>query len=832
MEKRFVSFLLASLCVVVGYSLLMQALAPPVVQRAPQEQQAPLQGADAIAAEGPKGPKGPKGLEEALERPSTAGDPDAQMIPPGQIGRRAVPGEIPEQWFTLGSADPASPYRMLVTLTNRGAAIVDATLNSPHYLDLDLTRVYLGYLALTNDTEGNGCRVGVVGEGTPAATAVAKIEGVAPGLRGPRYVRTDEGRIELQSPGDLITAIDGREVAGVDDFQRQLEEKRPGQEIELTLRRKTAEQELTLRFAVTLTRHPLAVLEPELPSSSIPPMRPYPASFLFTLSQIGQQSTPVGRDEIPGLPSLRESNWDATMIEGAEGPGIEFRYVLAGDDLAQIGQEGELELIKRYRLARVPPQHHDQLDYKAYHLTLELEIRNHGPAKRQVAYQLDGPTGLTPEGWWYSFKVHPTSWFGNSPGARDVAWQVDGGGPKLFTCREIVSNWVEASEGTKDADTDLFIPPQSAPMKYLGCDAQYFAAVLLPPEQLGRDRELAAEYLFASAAARPVAQLDSLEKFRRTDVSFRLTSQTKTIPPGGAFRQDFRIFVGPKHTQVLAQYGLQDLIVYGLFGSVSWFLLQILHFFYNYLVGNYGLAIIMLTVLVRGCMFPMGRKIALNAQKMQELAPEMKKIADKHKNDMEKRTQAQRELFRKHNYNPFGGCLLMFIQLPIFIGLYRGLSFDIELRQAPLIPGIAWCSNLAGPDQLVNWGNLLPQILSGYTGWLGPYFNVLPVVTCILFMVHQKLFTPPATDEQQRVQQQVMKFMMLFMAVLFFKVASGLCLYFIASSLWGVAERLLLPKTAKTPSGPPATSAMADSSGGNGAAKSGPKGSRKGQKRR
>ncbi len=826
MEKRFVSFLLASLCIVVGYSLLMQALAPQVPVRAPQEDQALLDGADAPAAEGPEGPEG------ALEEPSAAGDAVGQKIPPGQTERRALPGEIPEQWFTLGSADPASPYRMLVTLTNRGAAVVDATLNSPQYRDLDLTRVYLGYLALTNDAQANGCRVGVVGAATPAATAVPKTEGVEPGLRGPLYVRTDDGRIELQSPGDLITAIGDRQIAGVDDFQRQLDEKRPGQEIELTVRRKTADQEMTLRFAVTLTRHPLAVLEPELPASPIAPLRPYPASFLLGLSQIDQQSTAGGLDEIPRLPPLRQTNWDATMVEGAEGPGLEFRYVLTGDDLAQIGQEGELELIKRYRLAQVPPPHHDQLDYKAYHLILELEIRNHGPAQRQVAFQLDGPTGLTPEGWWYSFKVHPTSWFGNSPGARDVAWQVSGGGPKLFTCREIVSNWVEAAEGTKDADTDLFIPPQTAAMKYLGCDAQNFAAVLLPPEQLSRDRELAEKYRFASAVARPVAQLDSLDKFRRTDVTFRLTSQTKTIPPGGAFRQEFRIFVGPKQTQVLEQYGLQDLIVYGLFGSVSWLLLQILHFFHNYLIGNYGLAIIMLTVLVRGCMYPMGRKIALNAQKMQELAPEMKKIADKYKNDMDKRTQAQRELFRKHNYNPFGGCLLMFIQLPIFMGLYRGLGLDIALRQAPLIPGIAWCSNLAGPDQLFNWGNLLPQFLSGYTGWLGPYLNVLPLISCVLFWVHQKLFTPPPTDEQQRMQQQVMKFMMLFMAVLFFKVASGLCLYFIASSLWSVAERLLLPKTSKTPSGQPAKGAIADSSGGNGASKSAPEAGRKRQKRR
>ena len=73
---------------------------------------------------------------------------------------------------------------------------------------------------------------------------------------------------------------------------------------------------------------------------------------------------------------------------------------------------------------------------------------------------------------------------------------------------------------------------------------------------------------------------------------------------------------------------------------------------------------------------------------MQELQPEIKKIKEKYKSDLEKQTQAQRELWKKHNFNPLGGCWLMFLQLPIFIGLYRCLSVDIELRQAPLIPGL------------------------------------------------------------------------------------------------------------------------------------------------
>jgi YidC/Oxa1 family membrane protein insertase len=195
-------------------------------------------------------------------------------------------------------------------------------------------------------------------------------------------------------------------------------------------------------------------------------------------------------------------------------------------------------------------------------------------------------------------------------------------------------------------------------------------------------------------------------------------------------------------------------------------------------------------------MYPLGMQQARNAQKMQELAPEMRRIADQYKNDLEKRAAAQRELFQKHKYNPAAGCLPMLVQLPIFVGLYRALSVDIELRQAALIPGLRWCSNLAGPDQLLYWENwaFMPDFLVSRTGFLGPYLNILPLVSVAFMMIHQKMFMPPPTDEQQEIQQKVMKFMMLFFAFMFFRVPAGLCLYFITSSAWGLAERKLLPK--------------------------------------
>jgi YidC/Oxa1 family membrane protein insertase len=180
----------------------------------------------------------------------------------------------------------------------------------------------------------------------------------------------------------------------------------------------------------------------------------------------------------------------------------------------------------------------------------------------------------------------------------------------------------------------------------------------------------------------------------------------------------------------------------------------------------------------------------------------MKAIAEKYKNDPEKRTRATQELWRKHNYNPMGGCLLVFIQIPIFMGLYRALATDVELRQAPLFSSaIRWCSNLAAPDMFLDWSSWMPSFLVAPEGWLGPFLNLFPLATIGLFLWQQKLFMPPAMDEQQQMQQQVMNYMMWFMALMFFKVPCGLCLYFIASSLWGIAERLLLPTTTHAPAG-------------------------------
>ena len=113
-------------------------------------------------------------------------------------------------------------------------------------------------------------------------------------------------------------------------------------------------------------------------------------------------------------------------------------------------------------------------------------------------------------------------------------------------------------------------------------------------------------------------------------------------------------------------------------------------------VRSWGLSIIVLTFLVRGALFPISRRQAYLSIKMQELAPELKKVQEKYKSDPQAKQQAVMELYRKHKIHPLGSCLPLFMQMPIFMGLYFALQESIQFRLAPFI----WIDNLAAPDQI------------------------------------------------------------------------------------------------------------------------------------
>jgi YidC/Oxa1 family membrane protein insertase len=775
-NRRFILFVIGSIFIVVASSWLRMKFFPPPPP--PPEQKQPLANNNAEQNNAEK----PADQNAQAEKPA---EQNAQVEAPAAAAPE-VP-QLPTQWFTLGSADPhedKNPYHLLVTLNNHGAAVERIELASEKYRDLENESGYLGHLAVENSPDG--VMVNIVPPGTPAAAA---------GLKA----------------GDIITAIDGKPIANTDALDKAIKATKPDQNLELAVSRGGQPQTLT----ATLTRRPLEVVRPELftKEMQIPEAldivagsKHDPFSFLFTLQQIDKKTLPADASldaELQGV-KLRTANWEGKQVDADT---VEFTRTLP--DL-------QLEIVKRFKIAKLDKANPNK---PYYHLTLEVELHNTGDATRTVAYQLDGPTGLPTEGWWYTSRPG-RSWGG--VGVRDTAEMLQGRDPALISPMQTAAGKLDPPYRSEDADALLV---------YSGVDAQYFACALLPTPYKDREPWLAQIKPIVVGRFTPDVHYQTL-----TDVSCRLVSVPETLKPGATLTHAYTVFAGPKQPNLLAAYPLEgdpnnnlgELVYYGwpVWAIFARLLTAVLHVLYS-IVGNYGLAIILLTVVVRGCMYPISRKQAVNAQKMQELKPEMDRINEKYKGKAEEKTKAMQELWKKHNHNPMSGCLPALIQMPVFFGLYRALWVDVELRQAPLFgSAIHWCSNLAAPDMLWYWKDapFIPQFLSGYRGMgsLGPYFNLLPIFTVVLFILQQQMFMPPATDDSSKTQQKFMKYMVILIGYMYYNVTSGLLLYIIVSSAWGIAERKLLPSSKAKPAtaaATPAVRAKPSADTGNGAAR-------------
>jgi YidC/Oxa1 family membrane protein insertase len=457
---------------------------------------------------------------------------------------------------------------------------------------------------------------------------------------------------------------------------------------------------------------------------------------------------------------------------------------------AQVGNP-EVTLTKRYRLMK---------DADGFDVELTFESPEQ---ERAIVYKLLGPHNIPIEGEWY------TGTF------RDVFFgMADGRKVKL-----------EAKSGTDIVKgKDDPVRYLSLPLKFAGVENQYFAVFVAPdPTPPTPEARWDAETIGVMLHEDP----KDPKATQKANVGVQITSRPVKVGPNLPVTHRYKVFAGPKTVDALEPFGAVDLasahknwsipgstyvaaiiapMLDHIYGLTRWVANR-----FGWKNGNYGIAIILLTLLVRLFMFPLGRKQALAAKKMQDLQPYMKEIQEKYKDNKE---QQQREiwgLYRKHGVNPLGGCLPALIQMPIFVGLWQALNTSVHLRHASFL----YIQNLAAPDMLFRFPFPVP--------FLGDYFNVLPFLVVALMLVQTKLFSPPPTTPEAEMQQKMMKYMMVFMAFMFYKVPSGLGIYFITSSLWQIGERLLLPKVTTT------TPALGDeksppSGGGGGGGKGGPGG--------
>lgn len=453
----------------------------------------------------------------------------------------------------------------------------------------------------------------------------------------------------------------------------------------------------------------------------------------------------------PYKKSLRNVVWEVVRHDDHS---AEFRYP---------SPDGTLEVRKTYKLNQGDPKNRDG-DYIGYLLDVTVEIRNLGQQPQKVQYVLQGPVGLPLEN-----AANTRTFIDIKVGTAD-----DPADPVQYTAHEFVKQREDAI-----AKNDFnVISAWRDPLAYVGVDVQYFAALLFPqdPQNAGGRPEPT----FAVVKPDLVGDVNAQHP-ERTDISLRLESREIALDSGAAQQDSFRLFLGPKRPELLTPLNARGVITFGWFSFVAVGMVYALNFFHEVFRLPYGLAIVLLTVIVRACMFPITRKQAVGAKKMKELQPKLQELKTKYAKEPEKFWQAQRELFRKHNYSPLSGCLPLVLQLPIFIGLYSALSFDVDLRMAPFL----WIDNLAAPDQLFSFGRELPLLR-----WT--HFNLLPFITIALWIAQQKIMMPPPATEEQALQYKVMNYMMIFIGYMIYPVPAGLCVYFITSTLWGISERKLI----------------------------------------
>lgn len=225
-----------------------------------------------------------------------------------------------------------------------------------------------------------------------------------------------------------------------------------------------------------------------------------------------------------------------------------------------------------------------------------------------------------------------------------------------------------------------------------------------------------------------------------------------------------KFYVGPKDHKELSQIpGLTKLIDFGTFTFFAYPLLEILRFFYKF-IHNYGVAIILLTLLVRALFYPLSQKSMQSMKAMQKLQPQIAALKEKYKDDQKKLNEEQMALFKAHKVNPAGGCLPMLVQLPVFIALYAVLGNAIELFHAPFF---GWIQDLSTKD---------------------PYY-IYPCFMGVAMFVQQKM-TPSAGMDP--AQQKIMYFMPVIFTFMMVNLPSGLTLYIFISTILGVVQQMAL----------------------------------------
>ena len=352
-----------------------------------------------------------------------------------------------------------------------------------------------------------------------------------------------------------------------------------------------------------------------------------------------------------------------------------------------------------------------------YSFELEVRVHNLGGAP------LNQNGGLT----WdqYVDPAAPTDSYGHD-------------GPVSYIAKNIDRPEVSKMEADKTLGPDV---------SWGGFESKYFIASLIP-------------------------QNPSLTSFRMTKdssnlIAVGLKGPKNVIPPGQPGLFNYSLYLGPKDYSLLKaqNLGLENAIDFG--DWLKWLaipLLVVLKFLYGY-VQNYGIAIIILTILIKLIFWPLGNKSYKSMKEMQKLQPKMAALREKYKDDKARLSQESMALYKAHKVNPLGGCLPMVVQIPVFFGLYKALLYAIELRHSPLF---WWIQDLSAKD---------------------PYY-ITPIIMGATMFIQQKM-TPTGADP---MQAKIMLFMPIIFTFMFLNFPSGLVIYWLFNNIISIGQQVYINK--------------------------------------
>jgi YidC/Oxa1 family membrane protein insertase len=480
---------------------------------------------------------------------------------------------------------------------------------------------------------------------------------------------------------------------------------------------------------------------------------------------------------------LADIDWTMTDRTDGDDPETELSVVIKD------GSVDVLRVTKTYRLRKF-----------SHHLETSLTIANLTDRPRKVRITARGPIGVAPPKTRFDSTLVLTANIGE-----------DG----------------KVSLGEKTTRADAFkapsrgvplLTPEPNHVLWTALGNKYFACIIVPiPPDDGASYSPSFEKVSALAL--------STREDVKDDLTFeQVYSPKQAIAPGQTLTLGEEIFCGPKSTRLfdtmpdsvqarhyeISSYADRSACAPDVVSNV---MLKLLTFLYG-LVQNYGVAIILLVIVVRGVLHPISKRGQINMMKMQKnmarIKPKLESIQQQYKNDKQKLSEETQKLYREEGVNPAGsvmGCLPMVLQMPIWVALWTTLNTNVDMRHMPFF---GYIRDLASADALIMFS--APIEIPLISMMIGPVhsFNLLPILMSGVMFAQQKItqkLTKPdkpvapkldkdgnALPDTMAQQQKMMSFMMIMMGVFFYNFPSGLCLYILSSSLLGMFEQIYIKK--------------------------------------